>query len=270
MTETKKKYIKRKLTDIHSQVTVDKEFNLQDINVEAEEIFRQVLNATYSWNLIDANKKIKNFPAIDLIDESKKIVLQVTSSLGTKKINDTLKGFNKFEDDTELKKYADYRLIFCYIVKEKEIRTDKFLKDKNLKNDDFIDINDILEKIDEKTENSVYEVLKNLYVEDKVVKELEINVDNGLTGAGNMSGGTFNQTNNYYKDVATPQKKDPKHLTSLPPINTKFIGREDDLKEIEKNLSSDNVVCVVNGIGGVVKVNSLINIYMRTKPNTTR
>ncbi len=50
-----------------------------------------------------------------------------------------------------------------------------------------------------------------------------------------------------------PQKKDPKHLTSLPPINTKFIGREDELKAIEKNLSSDNVVCVVNGIGGVGK-----------------
>ena len=48
-------------------------------------------------------------------------------------------------------------------------------------------------------------------------------------------------------------KKDPKHLTSLPPINTNFIGREDDLKAIEKNLSSDNVVCVVNGIGGVGK-----------------
>ena len=252
MTETKKKYIKRKLTDIHSQVTVDKEFNLQDINVEAEEIFRQVLNATYSWNLIDANKKIKKFPAIDLIDESRKIVLQVTSSLGTKKINDTLKGFNKFKEDTELKKYADYRLIFCYIVKEKEIRTDKFLKDKNLNNDDFIDINDILEKIDEKTENCVYEILNNIYVEEKVIKELAINVDDGVTGIVKNDGTvTQNITNNYHS--ATSPKKDPKHLTSLPPINTKFIGREDDLKEIEKNLSSNNVVCVVNGIGGVGK-----------------
>ncbi len=50
-----------------------------------------------------------------------------------------------------------------------------------------------------------------------------------------------------------PKQKDQKRLTSLPPINTNFIGREEDLKAIEKNLSSDNVVCVVNGIGGVGK-----------------
>jgi len=43
------------------------------------------------------------------------------------------------------------------------------------------------------------------------------------------------------------------HLTPLPPINANFIGREKDLEEIKKNLESDNVVCVVNGIGGVGK-----------------
>ena len=107
MTETKKEYIKKKLIEIHSTVEIDKKFNLQDVNIKAEEIFRRVLNATYSWNLIDANKKIKNFPAIDLIDESEKIVLQVTSSLGTVKINDTLRGFKKFKDDIELKKLLD-------------------------------------------------------------------------------------------------------------------------------------------------------------------
>jgi len=48
-------------------------------------------------------------------------------------------------------------------------------------------------------------------------------------------------------------KKESQNLTSLPPINTNFIGREADLKSIEDNLKSDNVVCVVNGIGGVGK-----------------
>jgi len=203
MTETKKEYIKKKLIEIHSTIEIDKKFNLQDVNIKAEEIFRRVLNATYSWNLIDANKKIKNFPAIDLIDESEKIVLQVTSSLGTAKINDTLRGFKKFKDDIELKKYANYRLIFCYILKEKEVRSDKFLKDRSLKNDDFIDITDILEKVDEKTENSVYQVLKNIYVEKNPLKNTEINIDGGLTGAGSMSGGIFNQTVNYYVNEDT-------------------------------------------------------------------
>ena len=71
-----------------------------------------------------------------------------------------------------------------------------------------------------------------------------------VKGIVNAEGSTIHQ---HFNSNATSQKKDPKHLTSLPPINTKFIGREDDLKEIEKNLSSNNVVCVVNGIGGVGK-----------------
>ncbi len=79
-------------------------------------------------------------------------------------------------------------------------------------------------------------------------KNIEIGKD--VNGIANVeSGATINQ----YYNASSAQKKDPKHLTSLPPINPKFIGREADLKEIEKNLSSDNVVCVVNGIGGVGK-----------------
>jgi tetratricopeptide (TPR) repeat protein len=259
MTETKKEYIKKKLIEIHSTVEIDKKFNFQDVNIKAEEIFRRVLNATYSWNLIDANKKIKNFPAIDLIDESKKIVLQVTSSLGTAKINDTLKGFNKFKDDLELKKYADYRLIFCYIVKEKEVRSDKFLKDKNLQNNDFIDINDILEKIDEQTENNVYEVLKSIYVEDKVAKMLELHVDDGVTGVVKNDGTvTQNITHNYYNDEKIVPNKPIEEmktilLTTIPEINDEFRGRKSDLGRIHERLQKDNLSCVVNGIGGIGK-----------------
>jgi len=50
-----------------------------------------------------------------------------------------------------------------------------------------------------------------------------------------------------------PQEKDLNHLTPLPPINPNFIGREADLETIKENLNSDNVLCVVNGIGGVGK-----------------
>ena len=71
-----------------------------------------------------------------------------------------------------------------------------------------------------------------------------------VNGIVKAEGSTINQ---YFNSTPMLQKKDPKHLTSLPPINTNFIGREEDLKAIEKNLSSNNVVCVVNGIGGVGK-----------------
>ncbi len=42
-------------------------------------------------------------------------------------------------------------------------------------------------------------------------------------------------------------------LTSKPPINPDFVGREEELKEIKDNLESNNLIYIVNGIGGVGK-----------------
>ena len=68
----------------------------------------------------------------------------------------------------------------------------------------------------------------------------------------------YNKTNplpspNLITITNNPPKKENKELTKLPEENKSFVGREEDLEEIEKNLNSDSVVCVVNGIGGVGK-----------------
>jgi len=59
----------------------------------------------------------------------------------------------------------------------------------------------------------------------------------------------------YINDNTNPNKpKDPKNLTTLPPKNPDFIGREKELNELKDTLSQkDGVVSVVNGIGGVGK-----------------
>lgn len=43
------------------------------------------------------------------------------------------------------------------------------------------------------------------------------------------------------------------NLTTLPPKNDNFIGREEELNQLEKQLSVDSMVYIVNGIGGVGK-----------------
>jgi len=45
----------------------------------------------------------------------------------------------------------------------------------------------------------------------------------------------------------------PKLLTTLPPKNPDFVGRKEELKEIEEHLASNNLIYIVNGIGGVGK-----------------
>ena len=64
----------------------------------------------------------------------------------------------------------------------------------------------------------------------------KIEIGKDVNGIAHAEGSTIHQ---HFGSTPIPKPKDPKHLTSLPPINTKFIGREDDLNEIEKNLSSD-------------------------------
>ena len=55
------------------------------------------------------------------------------------------------------------------------------------------------------------------------------------------------------KKTATIEQIDEKYLTVLPPKNPDFIGRVEELQEVEKNLTDNKLIYIVNGIGGVGK-----------------
>ncbi|MDX9744299.1 MAG: NB-ARC domain-containing protein [Arcobacteraceae bacterium] len=54
-------------------------------------------------------------------------------------------------------------------------------------------------------------------------------------------------------DKTEQQQQEERNLTTLPPINPDFIGRKNELEEIEKNLQENKLIYIVNGIGGVGK-----------------
>ncbi|WP_333803344.1 tetratricopeptide repeat protein, partial [Sulfurospirillum sp.] len=54
-------------------------------------------------------------------------------------------------------------------------------------------------------------------------------------------------------DKTEQKQQEERNLTILPPINPDFIGRKQELGEIEKNLTANNLIYIVNGIGGVGK-----------------
>ena len=89
-------YIKNQLTYIKTKVELDNQLGLYDINKLCEDIFMHMLNDVYSWNLKNANLFHENFPAIDLIDDINKLVIQVTSTTTTDKLRGTIKKFKKF------------------------------------------------------------------------------------------------------------------------------------------------------------------------------
>jgi tetratricopeptide (TPR) repeat protein len=64
---------------------------------------------------------------------------------------------------------------------------------------------------------------------------------------------SINNENKIEEIIPAQIKQEFKQLTTLPSINKDFIGRKDELEEIEKRLAQNSLICIVNGIGGVGK-----------------
>ncbi|HDE7973649.1 TPA: SMEK domain-containing protein, partial [Staphylococcus aureus] len=82
-------------------------------HIYSEYFFRDLLNIVYGYSLENYNKNKKNAPAFDLIDNTNKIIIQVTATCKKQKIEDTLKKeylTNKMEEG--------YRLKFIFIGKQ--------------------------------------------------------------------------------------------------------------------------------------------------------
>ncbi|MEV9545971.1 SMEK domain-containing protein [Aliarcobacter butzleri] len=102
-------YIKEQLTYLKTKVEVDNNLGLYDINTLSESLFSNLLNDVYNLRLSNINKiEHLNFPAIDLIDENNNKVFQVTSTITTTKIRNTIKLWKESN-------YKDLELNFFYI-----------------------------------------------------------------------------------------------------------------------------------------------------------
>jgi hypothetical protein len=93
------KEIEGKLVQIAGSVKMSNSVGKMDINIDMERLFKKILNALYSLDLIDLNVKISNYPAIDLGDEDSQICFQVTSTNTSVKIKDTIATFKRHNLD---------------------------------------------------------------------------------------------------------------------------------------------------------------------------
>ena len=84
---------------IESNVKLDNIAGYYNINILLEDVVAKLLNIIFDYELINANRIEKNYPAIDLIDEDKRIAVQVTSDNGYDKINDTFIKFKSSKKD---------------------------------------------------------------------------------------------------------------------------------------------------------------------------
>ena len=227
----KSDYIRDKLSYIQSKVKNDTKQNLYDINKTAEDIFMHILNDVYGWKLVNANDIKANFPAIDLIDTTNEVVIQMTSEISTKKVREnTIEKFQKLVKEDEYKKYANYKIKIFYI-KEKpnfqKVTLEEFEK-KGVPKSHLLGIEDINSKVS-----------ANPTIATKVFKTLcEI-----------------------FHDKICDSDISPQFTVKSSTYDSSFVGRETEIKAIDEMLNKSNSMLLINGIGGIGK-SSLANHYL--------
>jgi hypothetical protein len=144
-------------------VAASNKLNLTDVNNFSEDFYEQLLNLVYDYKLKNANHFVPNAAAIDLIDLSNKISVQVTSTSSLKKTTTTV---TKFIEHKLFNKY-DQLVIFNIVKKskhkEKNIGNDKFSIDTE---NDIWDINDVLKDIKYLTDIKKIKAIRDFLIEE--------------------------------------------------------------------------------------------------------
>lgn len=154
-------YVRDRLVELCVAVRIDSSDNLHDESVLSELLFAKLFNGAFDWELENANLKEFNRPGYDLIDESRHILVQISSTARRKKIQETL-------EKSVFEEYGGYRLVFMLIVEKKPLyRKPHFNNLYNLNFDqdnDIWDVSDLVSRIraleDFNALERVYEVVK--------------------------------------------------------------------------------------------------------------
>lgn len=135
--------------------------NLHDDNIHAEYFIRDFLNKLYGWNLLDANDEKKNEPGIDLKDEERAVMVQVSSTASVQKVKDSFAKASKV-------KYKGYRFYFLFLVgSASELRGKKFTVPDEFEFDacsDILDIDSLIARmmsVPVETKRELYELAQD-------------------------------------------------------------------------------------------------------------
>lgn len=278
-------YIKNQLTYIKSKVELDNQLGLHDINKLGENIFMHMLNDIYGWNLRNANLLQENFPAIDLIDEVNKIVIQITSTTNTKKLRDTISKFKA------LSEYSDYQLKIFYINNKPNFQQeslDEFALS-GVTREDILGIDDILQKV--QSDPTVCQTLYKTIQQRMESLSFKFNIDTYFENAEpHLSEATFTQKFEVYKtnfeqfiqsdakvlEIHAVGGNGKSHLLKylssletnyIPLIFTKTLNIEEDLKKLDQD---KNYLLIFDDIDRFLESNILVSLLSYTvhHPNT--
>lgn len=143
--------------------------NLQNLNIHCENFYAQLFNLVFGYQFKNLNAETQNVESIDLIDETNKIIAQVSATTTKRKIENTLR-------KDSLKNYKDYSFVFIFISDKdaKNLRKQSFSNPSNILFNPERDIYDVTELL-RKILSLDIDKMKEVY--DFVCKELKPDID---------------------------------------------------------------------------------------------
>lgn len=224
---TLKEQVRDKLAYLTTVVNASTAVGHTDVNHDAEDLYCGLLNLAFDWNISNTNDDQMNSAAIDLADKDadtllgrgeKGVALQVTSTVERKKVEHTLTKF------AEHNLQSHYKRLIILMIGQKRGYQGEFTLPAGL---DF-----------QKT--------RDIWDTDDLTRELHALHPDKLEAI------------NKYLTEQLPiwQEKAKKPELNLPLPMTmdedRFVGREDELKEIRAKLEQSSVV-YLTGLGGMGK-----------------
>ena len=222
-------FITDSLAGLKCQVEFRNSINLYDIDIIAEDFYKDLLNLVYGYNLFNLNTIDKNAIAIDLADKEAKISIQITADNSRNKINKTIEKF------IEKKLYKDYERLIILILTQKKSYRNEFNTEGHFyfnKDKDILDYKNILVKI--KEGDIAY--LKKIadFLEEELIKKVDIAMRNQANEVVTIIDLIEYVSKN--KNINSEEKKtrvDPEHK-----INKRFKDYAKALIKIYQNLVS--------------------------------
>ena len=133
----------QRLSTLCTRVELRGKLNILDFHLHAEDFYLNFLNVLFGFSLKNMNQVMQNAEGIDLLDDTNKLVLQVSSTASKAKVESAL--------SKDLKSYKGYRFSFVSISKDaSDLRKQSFANPHGLAfspKDDIYDVKSILSHI---------------------------------------------------------------------------------------------------------------------------
>ncbi|MAD43147.1 MAG: hypothetical protein CL623_12255 [Arcobacter sp.] len=161
-------YIDEKLTVLAQRIINNGKLNILHLHMHSENFYLHFFNLLYGYELENLNQSLQNVEAIDLIDHTNRIVIQVSSTNTKQKIESAL------EKDI-IKQYPNYTFKFISIAKDAtSLRTKSY---KNPHSISFTPSSDIYDTLSILNEISSLNIDKQKEIYQFIRKELGNEID---------------------------------------------------------------------------------------------